>query len=103
MSQSPEYANLSPVAFDRDGFRLSVEPEAVRSTSHSPIPPPKTPTPPHSQIDINVSEAPRSSLAVLIIKPHAVKQRLKIEKRILEAGFEIVKASERVGTRVAPC
>ncbi|KAG8754369.1 hypothetical protein FRC12_011208 [Ceratobasidium sp. 428] len=91
MSQSPEYANLSPVAFDRDGFRLSVEPEAVRSTSHSPIPPPKTPTPPHSQIDINVSEPPRSSLAVLIIKPHAVKQRLKIEKRILEAGFEIVK------------
>ncbi|KAG9124418.1 hypothetical protein FRC07_011704 [Ceratobasidium sp. 392] len=94
MSYSPEHANLSPAAFDRDGFRLSVEPE-VRSTSHSPIPPPKTPTPPHSQIDINVSEAPRSSLAVLIIKPHAVKQRLKIEKRVVETGFEIVKASGR--------
>ncbi|KAJ1310117.1 hypothetical protein OPQ81_006864 [Rhizoctonia solani] len=30
-------------------------------------------------------------MAVLIIKPHAAKQRLKIEKRIIEAGFEILK------------
>ncbi|KAG9103513.1 hypothetical protein FRC06_010194 [Ceratobasidium sp. 370] len=91
MSQSPEHASLSPVAFDRDGFRLSVEPEA-RSTPHSPVPPPKTPTPMHSRVDIGVVEAPRPSLAVLIIKPHAVKQRLKIQKRIIEASFEIVKA-----------
>ncbi|KAG8700462.1 hypothetical protein FRC08_004690 [Ceratobasidium sp. 394] len=90
MSHSPEHASLSPVAFDRDGFRLSVEPEAL-STPHSPIMPPKTPTSAHSRVDINVTGAPRSSLAVLIIKPHAAKQRLKIEKRVVEAGFEIVK------------
>ncbi|QRV86491.1 nucleoside diphosphate kinase [Ceratobasidium sp. AG-Ba] len=93
MSQSPEHASLSPVAFDRDGFRLSVEPEPHRSMSRSPIPPPKTPTPPHSQVNISVVEPPRSSLAVLIIKPGATKHRLKIEKRIGEAGFEIEKAS----------
>lgn len=91
MSQSPEHASLSPVAFDRDGLRLSVEPEPVRSTSRPPIPPPKTPTPPQSLTNVSVVEPLRPSLAVLIIKPHAIKQRLKIEKRIVEAGFEIEK------------
>jgi len=84
MSQSPELqGGLSPVAFDRDGLRLSVEPEYQSK--------PQTPIPSHSQEAFPSVEAPRSSLAVLIIKPHAVKQRLKIEKRIVEAGFEIVK------------
>ncbi|KAF8610397.1 hypothetical protein BDV93DRAFT_601411 [Ceratobasidium sp. AG-I] len=84
MSQSPEQeGGLSPVAFDRDGLRLSVEPES-RSK-------PQTPLPSQSQEAFPSVEAPRPSLAVLVIKPHAVKQRLKIEKRIVEAGFEIVK------------
>lgn len=84
MSQSPEQeGGLSPVAFDRDGLRLSVEPESQSK--------PQTPVLSHSQESFPSVEAPRSTLAVLIIKPHAVKNRLKIEKRIGEAGFEIVK------------
>lgn len=86
MSQSPEQeGGLSPVAFDRDGLRLSVEPESRPQSK------PQTPTLTQSQEAFPSVEVPRSSLAVLIIKPHAVKQRLKIEKRIVEAGFEIVK------------
>lgn len=68
MSQSPELqGGISPVAFDRDGLRLSVEPEFQSK--------PQTPIPSHSQEAFPSVEAPRSSLAVLIIKPHAVKQR----------------------------
>ncbi|CAE6393209.1 unnamed protein product [Rhizoctonia solani] len=84
MPSTPEHeALLSPAAFDRDGLRLSVEPE-MRAT------PPRTP-PPQMQDQLLTPGGPRSTLAVLIIKPHAAKQRLKIEKRILEAGFEILK------------
>ena len=86
MSLTPDNERgLTPVAYDRDGLRLSVEPElAPRST-------PQTPTPPQIQADLLTPEGPRSTIAVLIIKPHATKQRLKIEKRIVEAGFEILK------------
>ncbi|CAE6361810.1 unnamed protein product [Rhizoctonia solani] len=84
MSSTPEHESLlSPVAYDRDGLRLSVEPDS-RST------PPRTP-PPQMQEQLLTPGGPRSTLAVLIIKPHATKQRLKIEKRITEAGFEILK------------
>ncbi|CCO26306.1 hypothetical protein BN14_00326 [Rhizoctonia solani AG-1 IB] len=84
MPSIPEREALStPSAFDRDGLRLSVGPEA-RET------PPRTP-PPQMQDQLLTPGGPRSTLAVLIIKPHATKQRLKIEKRILEAGFEILK------------
>ncbi|KAG8690263.1 hypothetical protein FRC11_012816 [Ceratobasidium sp. 423] len=84
MSSTPEReALLTRVAFDRDGLRLSVEPEP-RPT------PPRTP-PPQMQEQLLTPGGPRSTLAVLIIKPHAAKQRLKIEKRITEAGFEILK------------
>ncbi|KAF8710592.1 Nucleoside diphosphate kinase, partial [Rhizoctonia solani] len=84
MSLSPEREGLlTPAAFDRNGLRLSVEPEA-RAT------PPRTP-PPQMQEQFLTPGGPRPTMAVLIIKPHATKQRLKIEKRILEAGFEILK------------
>ncbi|CAE6520149.1 unnamed protein product [Rhizoctonia solani] len=84
MSSTPEReAHLNPVAFDRYGLRLSVEPEP-RPT------PPRTP-PPQMQEQFLTPGGPRSTLAVLIIKPHAAKQRLKIERRITEAGFEILK------------
>ncbi|EUC67319.1 nucleoside diphosphate kinase [Rhizoctonia solani AG-3 Rhs1AP] len=83
MSSTEHETYLSPVAYDRNGLRLSVEPES-RAT------PPRTP-PPQMQEQLLTPAGPRSTLAVLIIKPHATKQRLKIEKRITEAGFEILK------------
>ncbi|CAE7233609.1 unnamed protein product [Rhizoctonia solani] len=84
MSSTPEReAHLNPIAFSRDGLRLSVEPESVSSS-------PRTP-PPQMQEQLLTPGGPRSTLAMLIIKPHATKQRLKIEKRIIEAGFEILK------------
>ncbi|KAH7340542.1 hypothetical protein B0J17DRAFT_651767 [Rhizoctonia solani] len=76
-------AYLNSVAFDRNGLRLSVEPDTRSAT-------PRTP-PPQMQDQLLTPGGPRSTLAVLIIKPHATKQRLKIEKRITEAGFEILK------------
>ncbi|CAE6427072.1 hypothetical protein ACGC1H_004630 [Rhizoctonia solani] len=83
MSSTEHETYLSPVAYDRNGLRLSVEPES-RAT------PPRTP-PPQMQEQLLTPGGPRSTLALLIIKPHATKQRLKIEKRITEAGFEILK------------
>ncbi|CAE6462843.1 unnamed protein product [Rhizoctonia solani] len=84
MSSTPEHkAHLSPAAFDRDGLRLSVEPDTRATT-------PRTP-PPQMQEQLLTPGGPRSTLAVIIIKPHAGKHRLKIERRITEAGFEILK------------
>lgn len=68
MSLTPENERgLTPVAYDRDGLRLSVEPE-VQSN-------PQTPTPPQIQEELLTPGGPRSTLAVLVIKPHATKQR----------------------------
>lgn len=41
------------------------------------------------QTPVNSTAFPTRTLA--IIKPHAVKHRLTIERRIVEAGFEIIK------------
>ncbi|KAB5593665.1 Nucleoside diphosphate kinase [Ceratobasidium theobromae] len=82
MSITPD-RRMTPVAFDRDGLRLNVDQE-VGST-------PPMYSPPQIQEELLTPSGPRSTLAVLVIKPHATKQRLKIEKRISEAGFEILK------------